>query len=144
MLREGKDVALLALGSMVSTALSAAEVLGEQGIDCAVANARFAKPLDAELILDLARRTRRVVTLEEGILGGGFGSSVLQLLARAGLRDIGIETVGLPDEFIEHGPRELLLRQFGLDAEGIARRVAAAFPELGGRPTIKLLEEIAG
>ena len=143
-LREGRDVALLALGSMVSTALSTADLLAEQGIECAVANARFAKPLDAELILELARRTRRVVTLEEGVLTGGFGSSVLQLVERAGLRDVRVESLGLPDQFVEHGPRDLLLRLFSLDVEGIARQVAVAFPELSGRPSIHMLGGIAG
>ena len=144
-LREGRDVALLALGSMVPTALSAAELLAEQGIECAVANARFAKPLDAEMILELATRTRGVVTLEEGALTGGFGSSVLQLLQRAGLRDVKVESLGLPDQFIEHGPRDLLLRLFGLDVEGVARQVTAAFPELtAGLAPMRVVGGIAG
>ncbi len=143
-LREGHDVTLLALGSMVRAALDAAELLAERGIQSAVVDARFAKPLDADLILDLAGRTRRVLTLEEGSLTGGFGSSVLQLLQQSVLSGVRVESLGLPDQFIEHGARDFLLRQLGLDAEGVARRVMAAFPELCVRPPIQMVGGIAG
>jgi len=144
MLRDGADVALLAYGSMVTPALAAAELLARQGIECAVVDARFAKPLDEALILDLASRIPRLVTLEEGVLAGGFGSSVLRLLERAGLWRVAVSCIGLPDQFIEHGPRDLLLGLLGLDAEGIARQVMAAFPGLPPERSSKMLEGVVG
>lgn len=130
-LRQGQDVAILALGSTVSPALEAAELLAAQGVNCAVVNARFAKPLDEDLILGLAEQTRRVVTVEENVLAGGFGSAVLQLLRTAGTTGIRVDCIGMPDRFVEHGPQEMFRSLFHLDAEGIARRVKSAFPELG-------------
>ena len=138
LLRRGHDVALLAFGSMVYPALVAAEKLAQEGVDCAVANARFAKPLDADLILALAHQTRRLVTLEEGVLSGGFGSGVSQLVHSAGLSAVRVLSLGLPDRFVEHGPRSLFLRAFDLDPEGIVRRVMATFPELRLRPAVQV------
>ncbi len=143
LLREGRDVALLAIGSMVPVALAAAELLERQGVHCAVANARFAKPLDAELVLELAAQTGRIVTVEEGVLSGGFGSGVLQMLEKAGRARAKVESLGLPDRFVDHGPRDLLLRLLDLDAEGVARRVVAAFPELVQRAPMQTVRGIA-
>ncbi|RLC93291.1 MAG: 1-deoxy-D-xylulose-5-phosphate synthase [Chloroflexi bacterium] len=128
-LSEGKDVALVALGAMVSPALEAAEELEKAGVKCTVINARFAKPLDSNLILDAAEKTGRLVTLEENTLVGGFGSAVLQLLQRYRTRDVQVRCVGLPDIFIEHGSQAVLRSIYGLDAQGIVRRVLGGFPE---------------
>jgi len=132
-LRDGQDVCILAIGSTVYPALDAATQLAEEGIECTVINARFAKPLDSELILEQASRTRRLVTVEENTLAAGFGSAVVQLLESSKLPGVRTECVGLPDEFIEHGPQELLRSMFDLDAEGIARRIRGSFPELAAR-----------
>lgn len=129
-LRDGPDLAIFAIGSTVYPALATAERLAEAGVECAVVNARFAKPLDAELILDLATRTKRLLIVEENALCGGFGSSVLELLSSAKLGDVRVERLGLPDRFIEHGTQELFRSQFNLDGEGIARAIKTAFPEL--------------
>ena len=131
-LRIGRDVALLALGSTVRTALEAAEMLAEEGIECTVANARFAKPLDTDLILDLSRRTGRIVTVEENTMEGGFGEGVIRVLAGAGSGDTRVECIGLPDRFVEHGPQDILRADSGLDAAGIARRVRVLFAESRG------------
>ena len=129
-LRRGEDVAILAIGAMVTPALAAAEELTSNGIEATVVNARFAKPLDSELIIDLAGRIKRIVTVEENTLSGGFGSGVANLLQEAGISDIQVRSIGLPDEFIEQGDQSTLRSKHGLDAKGIAQQVLALFPAL--------------
>jgi len=141
-LREGQDVAILAIGSTVCPALDAAELLAGDGIRCTVVNARFAKPIDSELVLELATRTRRLVTVEENMLIGGFGSAVLESLGNAKPDKIRVECLGLPDRFIEHGPQEMFRSMFDLNAEGIARRVRSAFPELMVTTSARQQEEV--
>jgi len=119
-LQEGEDVAILALGAMVPPALEAAEVLAAEGMAATVINARFVKPLDAELVCQVARRCGGVVTVEENAAAGGFGSAVVELLAERGLR-VPVRVLGLPDAFVPHGDRQRLLAEFGLDAAGITR-----------------------
>ncbi|MEE8353242.1 MAG: transketolase C-terminal domain-containing protein, partial [Dehalococcoidales bacterium] len=134
-LREGDDVALVALGSMVEPALAAADELAAGGIEATVVNARFAKPLDAELIRGVAERTGRVLTIEENVLSGGFGSSVVGLLKEGGPMGVAVRSLGLPDEFIEHGSQDMLRRRYHLDAAGIAGQVRSLFPVLVGEAT---------
>ncbi|MCX7598081.1 MAG: 1-deoxy-D-xylulose-5-phosphate synthase [Armatimonadetes bacterium] len=119
-LREGGDVAILALGAMVPAALEAADTLAAEGIEATVANARFAKPLDAELLCELADRCSGIVTVEENAAAGGFGSGVMELLAARGFQ-VPVRVLGLPDSFVPHGDRQQLLRECGLDAAGIAQ-----------------------
>ncbi|HZE19425.1 MAG TPA: transketolase C-terminal domain-containing protein, partial [Candidatus Angelobacter sp.] len=123
LLEPGEDLVLVAYGTMVGPARAAARKLVESGIRAAVINARFAKPLDERLIVDWARRTGRIVTLEEGALPGGFGDAVLELLARTGGPLIRAKCFGVPDRFFDHGTRDSLLRHAGLDADSIAREV---------------------
>jgi 1-deoxy-D-xylulose-5-phosphate synthase len=122
--REGNDLTFVAYGSMVGLALAAARVLGAQGIEAAVLNARFAKPLDETRLLEWAARTGFLVTLEEGQLAGGFGSAVLELAEERGI-DARIRRLGLPDGFIEHGARGELLAEVGLTPDQVAERVSA-------------------
>jgi len=122
-LRPGKDVAILAIGTMVAPALEAAQELASSGIEATVVNARFAKPLDAELIIDLARGIKHLVTVEENALSGGFGNSVVSLLQKSGVSDIRVKSIGIPDEFVEQGTQAVLRSRYGLDAKGIARQV---------------------
>jgi 1-deoxy-D-xylulose-5-phosphate synthase len=128
-LRRGEDIALLAIGATVNPALAAADRLGEEGVSITVVNARFAKPLDAPLIRSLAETTGRIVTVEENAAIGGFGSAVVELLSGSKV-SAEVERIGLPDVFIEHGTQELLRLRYEMDAEGIAGRIKAAFPEL--------------
>jgi len=128
-LRSGDDVAILAIGSVVAPSLAAAEELASQGIQATVVNARFAKPLDAELIIDLASRIRHLVTVEENTLSGGFGSSVAKLLQDTSICDTQVKSIGIPDEFVEQGTQAILRDKYGLDAKGIARQVLALFPD---------------
>ncbi len=120
-LRAGGDVAIVALGTMVAPSLAAAELLQAQGVSATVVNARFAAPVDATMIGGLARSTGRVVTVEENVLAGGFGSAVAEMLADSGIVVPQLR-LGVPDEFVLHGKRDELLKQVGLDAESIARR----------------------
>jgi 1-deoxy-D-xylulose-5-phosphate synthase len=123
LLREGEGVAVLALGSMVGLALGAARMLAGEGIEAAVVNARFVKPLDAELICEQARLCGRVVTVEENSVAGGFGSAVAELLHQQGLC-VPVLCLGLPDRFVEHGSREELLANIGLEPKAIAEKIA--------------------
>jgi 1-deoxy-D-xylulose-5-phosphate synthase len=121
--RPGDDAAIVAVGSRVQPALHAAEAAEADGLRVAVVNARFVKPLDAETIMRLAGTTGRLMTVEENVLAGGFGSAVLELLADKGLVDVVVRRLGLPDRFIEHGATDALLAEIGLDQAGILQAV---------------------
>lgn len=123
LLESGEDLTLVAYGSMVATARAAAKLLAVSGIRAAVINARFAKPLDERLILEWARRTGRVATLEEAALPGGFGDAVLELVTRTAGPSVRAIRFGIPDRFFDHGARDALLRHAGLDAPSIAREI---------------------
>lgn len=126
-LREGNKVALLSFGTRLHEAIAAADELAAAGLSTTVADARFAKPLDEELVRNLAQSHEVLVTIEEGA-SGGFGSQVLQFLARDGLLDKGlkIRTLTLPDQFLHHGPQAKILSQVGLDHHGIVNSVFIA------------------
>jgi len=130
-LRHGEDVTLLGFGLHVQTAEDAARLLEAEGIQATVVNARFAKPLDAELIVSLAERTGRIVTIEEGIIAGGFGSAVLELLADRGVL-CAVKVLGVPDHFVDHAKPEQLRAMCGLTSENIAaeaKRLLGLVPE---------------
>jgi 1-deoxy-D-xylulose-5-phosphate synthase len=131
LLREGEDVAILAYGAPVMAAVAAAERLADSGIQCAVVNARYAKPLDDELLLDVCSKARAVLTLEEHVLAGGFGEAVITLLTERGPRDLPVLTRTMPDEYVDHGPQAHFRHVYGLDADGI---VAAVRELIDGRP----------
>jgi 1-deoxy-D-xylulose-5-phosphate synthase len=124
-LREGSRVALLGYGTGVAKALEAAEILAEHGIVVTVADARFAKPIDAGLAAQLAAEHDLLVTVEEGVLAGGFGSAVWETLSDAGLA-ARILRVGLPDRYVTHGAPKLLHEEIGFTGEQIAQRIEAA------------------
>ncbi len=121
-LREGSDVTFFALGTMVWVALEAARALERLGIQAAVVNARFVKPLDEEAILEHAARSGHLVTIEEAQLQGGFGSAILELLSNRGV-EARVRRFGVPDHFVEHGTRAECLAEAGLTAEEIAAEV---------------------
>ncbi|GAB4342722.1 MAG: 1-deoxy-D-xylulose-5-phosphate synthase [Desulfobulbaceae bacterium] len=120
LLREGTDVLLLPVGNRVYPALAAADGLQKLGIEAAVINPRFIKPLDRELICEWAERCGRVVTIEDNVKKGGFGSAVLQLFCESHLR-IPVRVLGYGNTFIEHGPQQVLWKNHGLDVSGIIR-----------------------
>lgn len=127
--RSGEDIAVIAIGTMVQNALRAAEDLAREGIQVEVANARFVKPLDTRLLDDLCTRFATIVTLEENVTMGGFGSAVLEYCAQHHPH-VRLILHGIPDKFIEHGTPEQLHEETGIDAPGIAAVVRAARPLL--------------
>jgi 1-deoxy-D-xylulose-5-phosphate synthase len=138
------DAAIIALGSMVYPAMEAAKNLEKDGIEATVVNARFVKPLDAELILALAQTKRVIITVEEAYLAGGFGSAVMELLEENNLLDkVKIVRMGVPDRIITHGDPKLLLAKYGLDADGIYQKVKEIIEILEerrtGRKPIKMI-----
>ena len=140
-LRDGSDVVLLGFGPIVARGLAAADALAADGWSVGVVNARFAKPLDRRLILDACRGRRLVVTLEESVSTGGFGSGVLELLEEArladpGYREVFLRIIGIPgDHFVEHGSVADLRRLLRLDAAGIAAQVREALAILQVAPS---------
>jgi 1-deoxy-D-xylulose-5-phosphate synthase len=124
LLREGGDVAILALGTMCDAAMGAAELLDKVDINATVVNARWVKPLDSEMIVSLAEKHSLIVTVEEAYLAGGFGSAVLELLEEKGMQDkVKVIRMGIPDRIVTHGDAKLLLAKYGLDADGIYMRI---------------------
>jgi 1-deoxy-D-xylulose-5-phosphate synthase len=134
-LREGERVALLGYGTGVGKALDAADILAEHGLAVTVADARFAKPIDVGLAAQLAAEHDLLVTVEEGVLAGGFGSAVWECLSDAGLAGVGgtpILRVGLPDRYVTHGAPTLLHEEVGFTGERIAERIQSAVAESSG------------
>jgi 1-deoxy-D-xylulose-5-phosphate synthase len=133
-LREGDDIAIFAVGTMVEPALAAASELEQHGLSVAVVNARFVKPLDEELLVAYARRlrARHILTAEENVARGGLGSAVALALQAAGLSDIRLDVVAMPDKFVEHGTQKIQRARYGLTSEAIVQRILApaASPEL--------------
>ncbi len=121
----GEDLLIIAVGSMVGPAVEASRQMAADGIAAGVLNARFVKPLDRDLILERAAAARKVLTVEEGVLAGGFGSGVLELFADEGLEGVSTSRMGIPDAFVEHGTRSELMSDLGLTADGIAARARA-------------------
>jgi len=129
LLREGQDILIIAIGSTVYPSLRAAESLAEVGIQAAVINSRFLKPLDGNLLCDWAKKTGKVLTVEENVLQGGFGSAVLELFQERGLFSIQVKRLGIPDIFVEHGSQALLREKYGIDENGIFKGVREMFEE---------------
>ena len=123
MLREGLDFAVVAIGSTVYPALAAAEKLCAEGLNVKVINARFIKPIDRDLLLNLAATVKKIITVEENVLPCGFGSAVLELLAEEGINGVQVKRLGIPDEFVEHATQKQLRHQYGIDEEGIIRAI---------------------
>lgn len=137
-LREGKDAAIIAYGSMVAPAMEAAVRLKADGIEATVVNARFVKPLDEATIIKLADEIGLIITIEEAYLAGGFGSAVLELLEANGRQDeVKVVRMGVADEIVTHGDPKRLLARYGLDADGIYDRVKSSLDSLNEMPANK-------
>jgi len=119
-IREGTGGTILCCGSLLESCVAVAEQLSQEGISVGVVNARFVKPLDRELILELLSSTRFLITVEESALAGGFGSAVVEVVVDASADTRRVRRLGIPDHFVEHGTRAELLADLGLDADGIA------------------------
>lgn len=127
LLVDGCDVAILAIGVTVSEAMKAAQRLKDDGASVAVINARFVKPLDKDLIREVARNVKCLVTVEEGCRMGGFGSAVLEFLSEEESWGLPTKVLGLPDWYIEQGPQDLLREKYGLTANGIYEQAKALY-----------------
>jgi 1-deoxy-D-xylulose-5-phosphate synthase len=132
-LADGNDVALLPVGTTVQSALEASALLAKQGINAAVINARFVKPLDEDMIRRLSREIGLIVTIEDHVVAGGFGSAVGEYIHSNGWSHVKLLQLGLPDQYIEHGTRSLLMDKYGLTAGKIAERTACFVREFGVR-----------
>jgi 1-deoxy-D-xylulose-5-phosphate synthase len=115
----GHKLGIIAIGATVYPALDAAEKLDEEKIKTTVINSRFVKPLDKDLICGIAQETKNLITVEENVISGGFGSAVLELLEERGIQGVRVKCVGIGDVFVEHGSQAIIRKKYGLDAEGI-------------------------
>jgi 1-deoxy-D-xylulose-5-phosphate synthase len=120
LLEDGKDVAIIALGSMVYPSLDAAAILRSEGVSAAVLNARFAKPVDESLILEISRECKKVLVVEEASVVGGLGSEVADIISKKAQGKVAFAHLGIPDDFVTHGPREILLAECRLSPMGIS------------------------
>ena len=129
MIYQEKDIALLAVGSMVQTAEKVREMLKEKGYSCTLVNARFVKPIDEENIKELSKEHKLLVTMEENVASGGYGEKVRAFVDEQEL-DTEVLTVAIPDEYVEHGNVDILKKEVGIDAETVVNRVMAVYAEL--------------
>lgn len=124
LIRDGYDIAILAIGNMVYPSIEASAILSNKGIDAAVVNMRFAKPVDRGIIIELCKNVNAIITVEENVLQGGFGSAVLEVLEEEGLNNIRVKRIGLPDKFIEHGSQSILREKYQLTPMTIAATIS--------------------
>jgi 1-deoxy-D-xylulose-5-phosphate synthase len=121
-LKDGMDIAIVACGNTVYPALSAAMELEGEGIHCSVINGRFVKPMDREMLLSLAQEVPKILTVEENVLIGGFGSGVMEMLSEEGII-VPVKRLGIPDAFLPHGSQGSLRKSIGIDKEGIKKSI---------------------
>jgi 1-deoxy-D-xylulose-5-phosphate synthase len=118
-LQHGDDILILAIGSTVCESIKAHSILSKNGISATVVDCRFVKPLDVDMIASLVKKIPRVITVEENVRQGGFGSAVIECLSDQGLNNFSLMRLGIPDVFVEHGSQDLLRSKFGIDSNGI-------------------------
>jgi 1-deoxy-D-xylulose-5-phosphate synthase len=128
-LETGDDLLILAIGHGVSEAQQAIELLAAKNIYPTIVNCRFVKPLDAELIIRLARKIPRIITVEDHVLHGGFGSAILECLADHEIKGCRIRRIGIQDIFVEHGPSKILRGKYGIDAAAVVRAAESLISE---------------
>jgi len=143
-LRRGSDVVLLAIGASVTPALEAADLLLERGYQVTVVNVRYISPLDEDLLLELAAENTYFITIEENVLSGGLGGRIAAFLKRSGTVEIGLKSLGIPDEFVPHGPQARLRADYHLDAEGICAEALTFIDSREGslKPLASIIENI--
>ncbi|HQO09401.1 MAG TPA: 1-deoxy-D-xylulose-5-phosphate synthase [Clostridiales bacterium] len=122
---KGTKAAVLCIGNVTNSALKAAEILNKKGIDISLYDMKFPKPLDAQILNEVASGYNKIITIEENSLNGGFGSAVIEYYNSIGKNDIAVHRLGIPDEFVEHGNTDILLGNLKLNIEGIAQSIAA-------------------
>jgi len=121
-IKQGDDAAIFAIGSTVYPAIEASEMLEKEGIKCSVINSRFIKPIDKDCVLKFLDKTKYIITVEENVIQGGFGSAILEEIQNID-KDINIINLGIPDTFVEHGPQNVLRSKYQIDAQGIYNTV---------------------
>lgn len=121
-----EDIALIAVGSMVKTAVAVRNTLKEMGYSCSLVNARFVKPIDEEMIREMIKEHKLLVTMEENVASGGFGDRVREYLDALDT-SCKMLSIAIPDEYVEHGNVGLLYQEVGIDADTIVKRVAATY-----------------
>lgn len=124
-LQEGTDILMIAVGSMVHPATNVANTLEQKGYSVGIINARFIKPLDQTTLLSQISKAKHIITLEENVLAGGFGSAVSELLKTNGNTDCSMLSIGIPDEFVPHGNTDILKRELKLDEDGILQQISS-------------------
>ncbi len=143
-IRDGSDIAFFAVGSMVHAAEIAADFLEKQKISAAVINARYVKPIDKNLVNYYAVKTKKIITVEEGILEGGFGSKVLSTINESGIENVQVQNIGLPDLFVEHGNRDLLLNKYKLNSDCLIESALKMLEKKPAKKAVKLLTVLGG
>ena len=126
-IKSGTDVSIIAIGKMVERAYEVSELLKKQNISVEVINARFLKPLDEKIIISSLKKTKYVVTIEDGLLKGGLASAVMECIAKNQLRDIKIKTFGYDDTFVPHGTIDKIEEHYHLDAKSISEEIQKEF-----------------
>ena len=122
-IKNGKDLSIIAIGKMVERAVEASNILEKQGKQVEVINARFLKPIDKENIIKSITKTKKVVTIEDNIVKCGLGSEIENIIIEKRLKDIAFKKYGYPDEFVKHGSVGEIEKKYGLDAESLARDI---------------------
>jgi len=135
-LMEGEDILVLAIGYMVQPAIEAAKRLQEEGFYPILVNARFVKPLDQALLEKLAPKVKAIITVEENVIAGGFGSAIMERLQSLGI-NTPVISIGLPDQFLPHGAQNFLRQRYGLDGQGIYERIKQAFLRYGTKSKVR-------
>ena len=142
--KRGADLAIVAIGSTVHPAMAAAGKLSQEGISAMVINARFVKPLDGDLLCEVAASLPRIITVEENVLMGGFGSAVLELFEERGVQGITVKRLGIRDEFVEHATQEELRRMYGIDVDGIIAAAREMMAVYGCKKHQRKIRQVAG
>ena len=128
-LREGNDAVILTFGTTISLAMNAAETMAARGVEVRVVNARFIKPMDEAMLHEIMKENLPILTIEESMLQGGFGSAVLEFAFDHNYRNVQLERMGIPDEFIEHGEVDLLLAEIHMTADEAVKRLEQLVPK---------------
>lgn len=121
--KEDKSLTIIAIGKMVDKAVDVANILRKKNIQSQIINIRFLKPLDKELIISSIKKTKNVVTIEDGILNGGLYTGILDIINRSNIKEVNVIPFGYDDCFVTHGSTEELEKRYGTDAENIAKLI---------------------
>ncbi len=140
LLRQGDDLTFLAAGPVVHEAIKAADQLSKDNLNCSVINTRFIKPFDQKIYDRFAENTKLVITVEENVLQGGYGSLVLETMPDQ-LSSKGVHRIGIPDSFVAHGTPQFLRKRYGLDSKAICKTVKSMLGTEGIIPTVKCLKK---